>query len=73
MTRDRFRFISKFLAVAIELDGEPPSPGEARDPIAKIRPLVVALNDRVTHCRMPGEVQSINESMVKFKGRSMIR
>ena len=73
MTRDRFRFISKYLAVAIESDGEPPRPGEARDPIAKIRPLVIALNDRYTHCRMPGEVQSIDESMVKFKGRSMIR
>ena len=64
MTRDRFRFISKFLAVAIESDGEPPRPGEAQDPIAKIRPLVVALNDRFTYCRMSGEVQSIDESMV---------
>ena len=73
MARERFRFISKYLAVAIESDAEPPRPGEARDPIAKIRPLVDTLNDRFQHCRKPVRVQSIDESMVKFKGRSMLR
>lgn len=81
MTRERFKFISKHIACASPL--EPVDPAEysddpdqeprRRDPIGKIRPLVEKLNRRFDECRKPPRGQSIDESMVKFKGRSSLR
>jgi hypothetical protein len=74
MTRERFKFISKHIACArpVELDEENRMMAR-RDPIGKIRPFVDALNDRFNVCRKPPKWQCIDESMVKFKGRSMLR
>lgn len=74
MTRERFKFISKHISCASPVDPEEPDQTtERRDPIRKIRPLVNTLNDRFNECRVPPRGQSIDESMVKFKGRSMLR
>ena len=74
MTRERFKFISKHLACAYhgELDKDKQLKVR-KDPIYKIRSLVDVLNKQFNECRRPPRWQSIDESMVKFKGRSMFR
>jgi hypothetical protein len=74
MTRERFKFISKHLACADhgELDKDKQLKVR-KDPIYKIRSLVDVLNKQFNECRRPPRWQSIDESMVKFKGRSMLR
>jgi len=84
MTRERFKFISKHIACASPWKAvDPPSasddsddpdqPTERPDPIRKIRPFVDALNRSFFECRKPPRGQSIDEKMVRFKGRSMLR
>lgn len=79
MTRERFKFISKHIACASPWDDvdqdsdDPDQEPERPDPIRKIRPLVKRLNERYDACRKPPRGQSIDESMVKFKGRSVLR
>ena len=74
MTRERFKFISKHIACAnpIELDEEERLTVR-RDPLQKIRPFIDLLNVRFKECRKPPRWQSIDKSMIKFKGRSMLR
>ena len=74
MTHERFRFISRHLACSRQADAEESFRRLGmRDPIVKIRPLVDGLNLRFQQLRRPPRVQSIDESMVKFKGRSKMR
>jgi hypothetical protein len=79
MTRERFKFISKHIACASPWDDvdpnsdDPDQEPERPDPIRKIRPLVKRLNESYHVCRKPPRGQSIDESMVKYKGRSMLR
>ncbi|XP_046650999.1 piggyBac transposable element-derived protein 3-like [Daphnia pulicaria] len=79
ITRERFKFITKHIARASPWDDvdpnsdEPDQEPERPDPIRKIRPLVKGLNERYHACRKPPRGQRIDESMVKFKGRSMLR
>lgn len=74
MTRERFKFISKHIACANtgELHDEEQLTVR-RDSIQKIQPLVDILNVRFNECRKPPRWQSIDESMVKYKGHSMLR
>jgi hypothetical protein len=74
MTRERFKFISKHFACADHCELDKDKQLKVRkDPIYKIRSLVDVLNKQFSECRRPPRWQSIYESMVKFKGRSMLR
>ncbi len=79
MTRERFKFISKHIACAspcddVDPDSEDPYQEQKQpDPIRKIRPLVRRLNYRFSWCRNSPRGQSIDESMVPSKGRSVLR
>lgn len=46
---------------------------EGFDKLAKIRPLVYALNHRFQHEYKPSNHQAVDESMVRFKGRSALK
>jgi hypothetical protein len=74
ITRERFKFISKHLACADHCELDKDKQLKVRkDPIYKIRSLVDVLNNKFNECRRPPRWQSIDESMVKFKGRSMLQ
>ena len=67
MTRDRFQYILGNLHVNdnAKLD--------RRDKIYKVRPLVEALNERFRDKRAPSQHLSVDESMIRFKGRSYLK
>lgn len=67
MTRDRFQYILGNLHVNdnAKLD--------RRDKIYKVRPLVEALNERFRDRRAPSQHLSVDESMIRFKGRSCLK
>lgn len=48
-------------------------PKQNTDRLYKIRPLIDKLNKNFQSLRMPNQVQSIDESMILFKGRSAIK
>jgi hypothetical protein len=79
MTRERLKFIPKHIVCTSPWDtvdpdsDDPAQTTERPDPIRKIQPLVDKLNYRFDACRKPPWGQSIDESMVKFKGRSVLR
>ncbi|XP_047115840.1 piggyBac transposable element-derived protein 4-like [Schistocerca piceifrons] len=51
-----------------------PKRGQANfDKLFKIRPLVEMLNKRFAQCYQPHQKEAIDESMVKFKGRSSMK
>ena len=64
MSRDRFKIISSNLHV-VQPEYESAHPD---DKLRKIRPLIELLNRSFQEHRYPNEWQSIDESMVKFKG-----
>jgi hypothetical protein len=74
MTRERFKFISKHIAITspAEIEENHRDRGR-RDPLGCIRWLIDNLNARFGNCRQSPRAQSIDESMVNFKGRSSIR
>jgi hypothetical protein len=74
MTRDRFKFISTHIAITspAEIEENDRERGR-RDPLGPVRWLIDNLNARFDDCRNPPREQSIDEAMVKFKGRSSIR
>lgn len=43
------------------------------DKLYKIRPMLEILNDTFKNCWKPGKYQSVDESMIKFKGRSSLK
>ena len=65
MSRDRFKIISSNLHV-VQPEYETKHPD---DKLRKIRPLIELLDRSFKEHRYPNEWQSIDESMVKFKGR----
>jgi hypothetical protein len=73
MTRERFKFISKPIAITspAEIEENDRDRGR-RDPLGRIRWLIDSLNAQFGKCRQSPRAQSIDESMVKFKGRSWI-
>lgn len=46
---------------------------EGHDKVAKVRPLVSALNKQFTEHYRPSTHQSVDESMIAFKGRSALK
>jgi hypothetical protein len=74
MTRDRFKFISKHVAITSPEDLSISNEERGKpDPLGRVRWLINHLNLRFKDCRQAPRVQSIDEGMVKFKGRSSIR
>ncbi len=74
MTRERFKLISKHIALTSPAEiEENDRDRERRDPLGRIRWLIDNLNARFWNCRQSARAQSIDESMVKFKGRLSIR
>ena len=69
MTRDRYKQILSILHVNDNLS----MPDGNRDKLYKIRPLITALNENFQKFRLPEQIQSIDESMVRFKGRSTLK
>ena len=67
MTRDRFRYILGNLHVNDN------SKLDKQDKIYKVRPLVEGLNERFRDKRAPLQHLSIDESMIRFKGRSCLK
>ena len=67
MTRDRFLII---LSNSHLNDN---TKMEKTDNLYKVRPLIDHLNQKFMSCRAPKEYLSIDESMIKFKGRSSIK
>ena len=69
MTRERFKFISKHIAITspAEIEENDRYRGR-RDPLGRIRWLIDSLNAQFGKCRQSPRAQSIDESMVKFKG-----
>jgi hypothetical protein len=74
MTRDRFKFISKHIAITSPAEiEENDRERDKEDPLGRIRWLIDNLNARFGDFRQSPRAQSIDESMVKYKGRSSIR
>lgn len=69
MTRERYKQI---LSV-IHLNDNLSIPDNNRDKLYKIRPLITTLNENFQKLRLPDQFQSIDESMVRFKGRSSLK
>ena len=74
MTRDRFKFILKHVAITSpeELSISNEQRGKP-DPLGRVRRLLTHLNLRFEDCRQALIEQSIDEGMVRFKGRCSIR
>jgi hypothetical protein len=74
MTRDRFKFITAHIAIASPAEiEENDRERDKNDPLGRIRWLIDNLNARFGNFRQSPRAQSIDESMVKFKGRSSIK
>lgn len=72
LSRDRFTWLLSNLHV--NDNSVQPKKGEANyDKLYKIRPLLSKLTQTLGSALNPGEFQSIDESMIKFKGRSSLR
>ncbi|KAJ8930175.1 hypothetical protein NQ314_017039 [Rhamnusium bicolor] len=67
MSRNRFQSILRFLHFTDNLTAD------KSDRLYKIQPLVNLLNNRFKELKKPGEVLSIDESMVPFRGRLIIK
>lgn len=72
ISRDRYREISRYLHFADNLSLVPPgNPGYDR--LGKVRPLLEYLQDRFKSAYNPGEHLAVDEAMIKFQGRSMLK
>lgn len=72
MSRDRFDWLLR--NIHLNDNAVQPKKGEEGfDKLYKLRPLIDTLSNNFLNCYMPGEHQSIDESMVKFKGRTGFR
>jgi hypothetical protein len=74
MTRDSFKFISKHVAITFpeELSISNKKRGKP-DPLGRVRWLLTHLNLRFEDCSQAPREQSIDEGMVRFKGRCSTR
>jgi hypothetical protein len=48
-------------------------PGDNKDKLHKLGPLITSLNENSQKLKLPGQYQSIDQSMVLFKGRSSLK
>ena len=72
MSRDRFLEIHRYLHFTNnEALHAPGSPGY--DKLGKIKPIITALSERFRGVYEPGKNISIDEAMIRFKGRSTIK
>ncbi|XP_045103522.1 piggyBac transposable element-derived protein 3-like isoform X4 [Portunus trituberculatus] len=69
MSRDRF---CKILSNLHLNDNQKMDPMK-KDKLYKLRPLVESLNKKFQNIRSPGEHISVDESMIRFKGRSSLK
>ena len=68
MSRDRFEEILRYLHVA-----DNATTGNSKDKLAKVRPMITALNASFRAVYNPTEEVSIDEGMTPFKGRTGIK
>jgi hypothetical protein len=73
MTRERFKFIFLSLACEVFDPNDPDQTTERPDSIQKIRSLVDTLRHHFDESTKPPKDQSIEEEMVLFKGRSVLK
>ena len=72
MSRDRFLEIHRYLHFTNnEALHAPGSPGY--DKLGKIKPIITALSEHFRAVYKPGKNISIDEAMIRFKGRSIIK
>ena len=72
MPRDRFEWLIANLHV--NDNSLQPKPGQANfDKLYKLRPMLDALSETFLQSYLPSKNQAIDESMIKFKGRSSLR
>lgn len=69
MTRERYKQVLSVLHCNDNLS----VPEDNKDRLYKLRPLITALNENFQKFRLPDQFQSIDESMVRFKGRSSLK
>lgn len=69
MARDRFLSILGKLHVNDNTKMDP----NKKDKLYKLRPLIESLSRKFKEIRSPGETLSVDESMIRFKGRSTIK
>ncbi|XP_043283530.1 piggyBac transposable element-derived protein 4-like [Venturia canescens] len=72
MTFNRFSFIMNHLHIN-DNDKEPRKGDPCYDKLYKIRPMITCLNETFKNCFKPNKNQSIDEPIVKFKGRSSMK
>ena len=63
MPYKRFKAISRYLHFVVDL------PANANDKLKKVRPVVNHLTNKFKNIYIPGENISIDESLMKFRGR----
>ena len=66
---------NRFLTILSKLhlnDNTKMNPND-KDKLYKVRPLIESLNKRFRNIRSPGEYVSVDESMIRFKGRSSFK
>lgn len=72
MTVNRFGFFLSHMH--INDNSKEPKRGDPRyDKLYKLRPLLDELSQNFKECFKPGQYQSIDESMIKFKGKSSMK
>ncbi|XP_043473627.1 piggyBac transposable element-derived protein 4-like [Leptopilina heterotoma] len=72
MTVNRFGFLLSHLHVS-DNSKEPKKGDPKYDKLYKLRPVIEALSETFKTCWKPGKYQSIDESMIKFKGRNIMK
>ncbi|XP_051168536.1 piggyBac transposable element-derived protein 3-like [Leptopilina boulardi] len=72
MTVNRFGFLLSHLHLN-DVNGEPKKGHPNYDKLYKLRPIIDTLSQTFKSCWNPGKYQSIDESMIKFKGRSNLK
>ena len=69
MTRNRFASILSNL----HINDNDQIPKDNKDKLIKVRPLISSLNEKFRTHRLPGQYLSVDESTIKFKGRSSLK
>lgn len=72
MTVNRFGFFLSHMHINDNCK-EPKKDDPKYDKLYKLRPLLDELTQTFTNCWKPGKYQSVDESMIKFKGRSSMK
>lgn len=72
MTVNRFGFFLSHLHINDNMK-EPKREDPTYDKLYKLRPMLDKLGETYKNCWKPGKYQSVDESMIKFKGRSSMK